>query len=66
LLKHSSIYLSLPIRALVYQENLRGRRIAILELSTNKLRPIEAAAAQLRDGVEKISRAEFRRLEIPR
>jgi hypothetical protein len=66
LLKHSSIYLSLPISALVYQENLRGRRIAILELSTNKLRPIEAAAAQLRDGVEKISRAEFRRLEIPR
>ena len=50
---------------LAYQENLRGRRIAILELSTNKLRPIEAAAAELRDAVEKISRAEFRRLEIP-
>src|SRR5436190_13648971 len=50
---------------LAYQENLRGRRIAILELSTDKLRPIEAAAAQLQDAVEKISHAEFRRLEIP-
>src|SRR5436190_20480261 len=29
-------------QGLAYQENLRGRRIAILELSTNKLRPIEA------------------------
>ena len=44
-------------QGLAYQENLRGRRIAILELSTNKLRPIEAAVAQLRDAVEKISRA---------
>jgi predicted nuclease of predicted toxin-antitoxin system len=48
-----------------YQQNLRGRRIAVLQLSTNKLRPIDAAAAQLRDAVEKISPAEFRRLEIP-
>ena len=53
-------------QGLAYQENLRGRRIAIVELSTNKLRPIDAAAAQLRDAVEKISPAEFRRLEIPR
>ena len=53
-------------QGLAYQENLCGRRIAILELSTNKLRSIEAAAAQLRDAVEKISRAEFRHLEIPR
>jgi len=44
-------------QGLAYQENLRGRRIAILALSTNKLRPIEAAVAQLRDAVEKISRA---------
>ena len=49
-------------RALANQENLRGQRIAILELSTNKLRSIEAAAAQLRDAVEKITRTEFRRL----
>ena len=44
-------------QGLAYQENLRARRIAILELSTNKLRPIEAAVAQLRDAIEKISRA---------
>lgn len=48
-----------------YQQNLRGRRIAILELSTNKLRAIEAAGAQLRDAVEKVAPAEFRHLEIP-
>jgi predicted nuclease of predicted toxin-antitoxin system len=53
-------------QGLAYQENLLGRRIAILELSTNKLRLIEAAAAQLQDAVEKISHAEFRRLEISR
>lgn len=52
-------------QGLVYEQNLRGRRIAILELSTNKLRPIEAAAAQLRDAITTIPGAEFRRLEIP-
>ena len=31
-------------QGLAYEQNLRGRRIAILELSTNKLRAIEAAA----------------------
>ena len=51
-------------QSLVYQQNLRGRRIAILQLSTNKLRPIQAAAAQLRDAVDTISGAEFRRFEI--
>jgi len=52
-------------QGLAYQENLRGRRIAILQLSTNKLRLIEAAAAQLREAIETISSAELRRLEIP-
>ena len=58
----TSIHLSLPTGLSPIQENLRGQRIAILELSTNKLRSIEAAVAQLRDAVEKITRAEFRRL----
>jgi hypothetical protein len=49
----------------ILTSTLSPSRIAILELSTNKLRPIEAAAAQLRDVIEKISRAEFCRLEIP-
>jgi predicted nuclease of predicted toxin-antitoxin system len=52
-------------QGLAYQQNLRGRRIAILQLSTNKLRAIEAAAAQLRDAVATMSGTEFRRLEIP-
>lgn len=52
-------------QGLAYQQNLGGRKIAILELSTNKLRAIEAAATQLRDVVATMSAAEFRRLEIP-
>ena len=51
-------------QGLAYQQNLRGRRIAILQLSTNKLRPIQAAAAQVRSAIETISPAEFRRIEI--
>ena len=52
-------------QGLAYEQNLRGRRIAILELSTNKLRAIETAAAQLRDAIATMSGTEFRRLEIP-
>ena len=48
-----------------YQQNLAGRQIAILELSTNKLRLIEAAAGQIRQAVDSIGPIEFRRLEIP-
>ena len=49
-----------------YQQNLAGRQIAILELSTNKLRLIEAAAGQIRQAVDSIGPIEFRRLEIPK
>jgi hypothetical protein len=52
-------------QGLAYEQNLRGRRIAILELSTNKLRAIEATAAQLRGAVATMSGTEFRRLESP-
>ncbi len=48
-----------------YQQNLAGRRIAILELSTNKLRRIVAAADALRAVVQSITPGEFRQLEIP-
>ncbi|HSQ03944.1 MAG TPA: hypothetical protein VLN59_07915 [Burkholderiales bacterium] len=51
-------------QGLAYEQNLRGRRIAILELSTNKLRVIEAGAAQFRDAIATMSGTEFRRLEI--
>ena len=48
-----------------YQQNLAGRRIAILELSTNKLRRIKAAAALIQSTITSIRPSEFRRLEIP-
>jgi predicted nuclease of predicted toxin-antitoxin system len=49
-----------------YQQNLTGRHIGILELSTNKLRLIEAAASQINKAVDSIGPTEFRRLEIPK
>jgi hypothetical protein len=49
-----------------YQQNLTGRQIGILELSTNKLRLIEAAASQIKEAVDSLGRTEFRRLEIPK
>lgn len=49
-----------------YQQNLTGRKIAILELSTNKLRLIEATAKQIKEAVDSIGPTEFRRLEIPK
>jgi hypothetical protein len=48
-----------------YQQNLAGRRIAILERSTNKLRRIEATAALIQSAIASIRPSEFRRLEIP-
>ncbi len=48
-----------------YQQNLRGRKIAILELSTNKLRPILASAALIREAVNSSHPAEFRQLTLP-
>jgi hypothetical protein len=40
-----------------YQQNLAGRRIAILELSTNDLRRIQAAGAFIVEAVERIGLA---------
>ena len=48
-----------------YQQNLAGRSIAILELSTNKMRRIEAAADLLRTAVANIESGQFQHLEIP-
>src|SRR5581483_2185840 len=48
-----------------YQQNLAGRKIAILELSTNKLRRIEAAVNLIQAAIISIKPAEFRQLEIP-
>ena len=48
-----------------YQQNLTGRQIPILELSTNDLRRMLAAAPVLQSAIEKIKPGEFRQLEIP-
>ena len=48
-----------------YQQNLADRRIAILELSTNDLRRIQAASDLIEDAVAKVQANELRRLNIP-
>ena len=48
-----------------YQQNLTGRRIAILELSTNDISRIQAASSLIEDALEKIQPDEFRQLTIP-
>jgi predicted nuclease of predicted toxin-antitoxin system len=48
-----------------YQQNLAGRRIAILELSTNDLRHIQAASALIEEAIGKLQSSEFKHLTIP-
>jgi hypothetical protein len=48
-----------------YQQNLIGRRIAILELSTNDIGRIQGASKLVEDALEKIRSAEFIQLIIP-
>ena len=48
-----------------YQQNLSDCLIPILELSTNDLRRILAAAPLLQSAIEKIKPGEFHQLEIP-
>ncbi|MBC8031720.1 MAG: hypothetical protein H7Z16_16675 [Pyrinomonadaceae bacterium] len=48
-----------------YQQNLAGRHVAILEVSTNDLRRILAASALIDDAIAKIHPGEFKRLTIP-
>ena len=48
-----------------YQQNLAGRKIAILELSTNDFRRIKAAIPLLEAALLNIRSGEFRQLEIP-
>ena len=47
-----------------YQQNLAGRRIAILELSTNDLRRILAAGPAIIEAVASIKGGEYLQLEI--
>ena len=48
-----------------YQQNLAGRRIAILELSTNDISRIEAASILIEAALATIGGAEFKQLTIP-
>ncbi len=48
-----------------YQQNLSGRRIAIMELSTNDLRRILTAAANINQALEGIQSGDYLRMEIP-
>jgi hypothetical protein len=48
-----------------YQQNLAGRKIAVLELSTNDIERIEAAASLIQEAVDRIEPERFQQLEIP-
>jgi hypothetical protein len=48
-----------------YQQNLPNRQIAILELSTNDLRRIQAAGDAIKATIANLKPNEFRRLDIP-
>ena len=48
-----------------YQQNLAGRRIAILELSTNDLRRIQAAWPLIEGAIGEMQPSEFKQLAIP-
>ena len=52
-------------QGLRYQQNLEGFRIAILQLSTNKLNPLLTAGALIQEAVAAIRPGEFRNLKIP-
>ncbi len=49
-----------------YQQNLSGRKIAILELSTNNLRRIQQAARLICSTIDSIQLDGFINLEIPK
>jgi predicted nuclease of predicted toxin-antitoxin system len=68
LLKRAEVEFDLFItsdQSIRYQQNLIGRNIAILELSTNDLRRIQAAKLLIEEAVDQIRETEFRQLDIP-
>jgi predicted nuclease of predicted toxin-antitoxin system len=48
-----------------YQQNLLGSTIAVLELSTNDLRRIRAAATMIQSEVSAIKPGAYRRIRVP-
>ena len=53
-------------RNLEYQQNLKGRTIAILLLSTNHWPTLRGQAALVQAALDKIKHGEFVRVEIPK
>lgn len=50
---------------ILYQQNLARGHVPILQLSTNNLRRIQAAAALILAALEVLQPGEFRQIEIP-
>jgi hypothetical protein len=48
-----------------YQQNLTGRRIAILELSTNDIGRIQSARVLIEETIAAIGVDEFKQLTVP-
>jgi hypothetical protein len=48
-----------------YQQNLTGRRIAILELSTNDIGRIQSARVLIEETIAAIGADEFKQLTVP-
>jgi hypothetical protein len=48
-----------------YQQNLAGRSMALLVLSTNNWKHIKAAVAPIRDAISGIAPGEFAEVKIP-
>ena len=48
-----------------YQQNLAGRKVAVLELSTNNLRRLEAAGELIAKNIAEMRPGEFRVLQVP-
>ena len=48
-----------------YQQNLSGKRVAILELSTNDLSRIRAAKSLIEKAIAELQPGEFKQLTVP-
>ena len=50
---------------IVYQQDLTGRTLAILELSTNNLRRIHASAILIQNAIDRMNPGDFTKLDVP-
>ena len=61
----NSIFFITSDQNIRYQQNLAGRCIAILELSTNDIGRIQAASSLIQDAIDRIQSNDFKQLIIP-